>query len=122
MKKPHISSVLALGALAAVLAVSGWQAYTAPPSTKPAPKASTGMTSARAEQLCREDVQQGLKFPSSFSMQFGSMASAPKKDSSGEQLVQFGFTAKNGLGLDLPQKATCVVKASGEVVSFTSNR
>jgi hypothetical protein len=123
----HRSNIIALSAMAVVLAVIGWKTYqevTSPPVSPPAASkpAQQGMTDARAEQLCREQVQASLAFPSSFDLKLGSTATAPKTDGSGDRLVQFSYSAKSGAGIVLAQSATCVVKADGRVTATTANR
>ncbi|WP_266030427.1 hypothetical protein [Brucella intermedia] len=64
-----------------------------------------------AFQQCETAVMRALKFPSSFDKAWFSshIYRAPQ----GNVVVTFDFSAKNGLGIDLPQQARCVFDDRG---------
>lgn len=82
------------------------------------------VTSATSDSVaisaCEKAVVDALKFPSSMDQKWftTSVYRAPQ----GNVVVTFDFTAKNGLGLDLPQSARCVFDDRGMHHPEISNR
>lgn len=70
-----------------------------------------GFPDSRLDKQCEDAVVATLRFPSSFDRKFGttSVYHAPQ----GNVVVTFDFTAKNGLGIELPQSARCVTDDRG---------
>ena len=70
-----------------------------------------GYTDSQLDKQCEDAVIATLRFPSSFDRKFGttSVYRAPQ----GNAVVTFDFTAKNGLGIELPQSARCVTDDRG---------
>ena len=73
-----------------------------------------------AIQQCSQAIQNALRFPSSMSKSWFSTSvyRAPQ----GNVVVTFNFTAQNGFGATLPQKARCVFDGTGNVSPEITNR
>lgn len=65
-----------------------------------------------AAEKCKASVIGHLQFPSSFSENWGG-TSIYRAPSTGNIVVSIDFEAKNGLGLNIPQRARCVIDSNG---------
>lgn len=76
----------------------------------------------RAESLamasCQQRVRSAATFPSS--VDFGWFGTDAEMAPGGIVAVTVSFTAKNALGAELPYRASCIISAEGEVVSFAA--
>lgn len=61
---------------------------------------------------CEATVRRALRFPSSFDKSW--FTTNVYRAPTGNVVVTFDFSAKNGLGLDLPQRARCVTDDRGQ--------
>lgn len=76
---------------------------------------------AGAIQRCTTAVQRKLQFPSSMdSSWFGT--TARQAPTTGNWVVEYEFTAKNGFGIELPAKARCIIEADDRTEVTISNR
>ncbi|MBV2144248.1 hypothetical protein KUG47_12160 [Falsochrobactrum sp. TDYN1] len=81
---------------------------------------TVSITDHEAIQQCEAAVVRMLKFPSSFDK--GWFSSNVQRASQGNVVVTFDFSAKNGLGIDLPQGARCVFDDRGMHLPEITNR
>jgi len=69
---------------------------------------------------CRDMIKTQLSYPSTFDESFGSVSAF--KGTSGNMVVEIEFTAKNAIGVELPQSARCVFGTNGENEAVIENR
>jgi hypothetical protein len=73
------------------------------------------------EKLCIDATTSKLQFPSSLSIKSLSIEKDQSK-ATGNWGVSFDFSAQNGLGIPVPQRARCTISAQGETEVTISNR
>ena len=71
-------------------------------------------------QACRESVKNHLQFPSSFDDEI--LSTTARKTPSGNIEVVMPFTAKNALGIEIPQTARCLITTKKQIEISFSNR
>ena len=87
-----------------------------PESTK-----SASVNDGQAIQMCEGAVKNQLNNPLTFDRKMLDTAVGRPKQA-GSVVVKFGFTAKNGLGAELPHIARCVITPDGTVEASISNQ
>lgn len=81
---------------------------------------TSGVADSKLIQSCVSMVQTALPFPSTF-QRSGNSAEVYRAPQ-GNVVVTFDFTAKNGVGIDVPQRGRCVTDDRGAHLPEISNR
>lgn len=69
-------------------------------------------SSAELITRCTEEVRAQLSLPSTFDQSMFSVSD--RQGTTGNRVVEFNFTAKNRLGLELPASARCIMTTQGQ--------